>query len=130
MAPLHCQFRQTGESHEKDCRFPRRYPAGYRCLRFVPVLHDHDQRQILLLHGVLLRHWFCSDLQHHLQLTTLVTITLVQEGDQITIRSDAVGRDEQVLALGLQILGHLSYLEMQHPEVFTVDMPTLSAGKH
>jgi hypothetical protein len=41
-----------------------------------------------------------------------------------------VGRDEQVLALGLQILGHLSYLEMQHPEIFTVDMPTLSAGKH
>jgi hypothetical protein len=79
---------------------------------------------------VLLRHWFCPDLQHHLQLTTLVTITLVQEGDQITIRSDAVGRDEQVLALGLQILGHLSYLEMQNPEVFTVDMPTLSAGKH
>ncbi len=69
-------------------------------------------------------------LQHHLQLTTVVNITLIQEGDQITIRSDAVGRDEQVLALGLQILGHLSYLEMQQPEIFTVDMPTLSAGKH
>ena len=63
-------------------------------------------------------------------MTTVVNITLIQEGDQITIRSDAVGRDEQVLALGLQILGHLSYLEMQQPEVFTVDMPTLSAGKH
>jgi len=46
------------------------------------------------------------------------------------IRSDAVGRDEQVLALGLQILGHLSYLEMTNPKVFKVDMPTLSAGKH
>jgi hypothetical protein len=79
---------------------------------------------------VLLRHWCCSDLQHRLQLTTLVTITLVQEGDKITIRSDAVGRDEQVLALGLQILGHLSYLEMHNPEIYTVDMPTLSAGKH
>jgi hypothetical protein len=79
---------------------------------------------------VLLRHWFCPDLQHHLQLTTVVNITLVQEGDQITIRSDAVGRDEQVLSLGLQILGHLSYLEMHNPEIFTVDMPTLSAGKH
>jgi hypothetical protein len=63
-------------------------------------------------------------------LTTVVNITLVQEGDRITVRSDAVGRDEQVLALGLQILGHLSYLEMQNPEIFTVDMPTLSAGKH
>jgi hypothetical protein len=63
-------------------------------------------------------------------MTTLVNITLIQEGDQITVRSDAIGKDEQVLALGLQILGHLSYLEMQNPEVFTVDMPTLSAGKH
>jgi len=63
-------------------------------------------------------------------MTTLVNITLIQEGDQITVRSDAIGNDEQVLALGLQILGHLSYLEMQNPEVFTVDMPTLSAGKH
>ena len=63
-------------------------------------------------------------------MTTLVNITLIQEGDQITVRSDAIGKDEQVLALGLQILGHLSYLEMHNPEVFTVDMPTLSAGKH
>ncbi len=65
-----------------------------------------------------------------LQLTTIVNITLIQEGDQITIRSDAVGQDEQVLALGLQILGHLSYLEMTNPEVFKVDMPTLSASQH
>jgi hypothetical protein len=79
-----------------------------------------------VLHG----HGTFPDLQHYLPLTTVVNITLVQEGDQITIRSDAVGRDEQVLALGLQILGHLSYLEMHNPEVFTVDMPTLSAGKH
>ena len=63
-------------------------------------------------------------------MTTLVNITLIQEGDQITVRSDAIGKDEQVLALGLQILGHLSYLEMQNPEIYTVDMPTLSAGKH
>ena len=79
---------------------------------------------------MLLRHWCCSDLQHHLQLTTVVNITLIQEGERITIRSDSVGRDEQVLSLGLQILGHLSYLELQNPEIFTVDMPTLSAGKH
>jgi hypothetical protein len=79
-----------------------------------------------VLHG----HGTFPDLQHYLPLTTVVNITLVQEGDQITIRSDAVGRDEQVLSLGLQILGHLSYLEMQNPEIFTVDMPTLSAAKH
>ena len=63
-------------------------------------------------------------------MTTVVNITLVQEGERITIRSDALGKDEQVLSLGLQILGHLSYLEMHNPEIFTVDMPTLSAGKH
>lgn len=63
-------------------------------------------------------------------MTTIVNITLIQEDGRISIRSDAVGQDEQVLALGLQILGHLSYLEMQNPEVFKVDMPTLSAGKH
>jgi hypothetical protein len=79
---------------------------------------------------VLLWHWLAASVRCDLQLTTVVNITLVQEGDQITIRSDAVGRDEQVLALGLQILGHLSYLEMHNPEIYTVDMPTLSAGKH
>ena len=63
-------------------------------------------------------------------MTTVVNITLIQEDDRITIRSDAVGQDEQVLALGLQILGHLSYLEMHNPDVVKVDMPTLSAGKH
>lgn len=63
-------------------------------------------------------------------MTTIVNITLIQEDGRISIRSDAVGQDEQVLSLGLQILGHLSYLEMQHPEVYTVDMPTLSASQH
>jgi hypothetical protein len=63
-------------------------------------------------------------------MTTVVHITLVQEGDQITIRSDSIGQDEQVLSIGLQIISHLSYLEMQHPENFTVDMPTLSMGTH
>jgi hypothetical protein len=79
---------------------------------------------------VLLRYWFAAPLRCDLQLTTIVNITLVQEDGRISIRSDAVGQDEQVLSLGLQILGHLSYLEMQNPEVFKVDMPTLSAGKH
>jgi hypothetical protein len=63
-------------------------------------------------------------------MTTVVNITLIQEGDQITVRSDAVGRDEQVLTLGLQLIGHLSYLESHNPDHLTVDMPTLSAGKH
>jgi hypothetical protein len=79
---------------------------------------------------VLLWKWLAAPLRCDLQLTTIVNITLIQEGDQITIRSDAVGQDEQVLSLGLQILGHLSYLEMQNPEIFTVDMPTLSASQH
>ena len=79
-----------------------------------------------MLHG----HGAVPYLQYYLPLTTVVNITLIQEGERITIRSDSVGRDEQVLSLGLQILGHLSYLEMQNPEIFTVDMPTLSAGKH
>ncbi len=63
-------------------------------------------------------------------MTTVVNITLIQEGDKITIRSDSIGEDEQVLSVGLQIISQLSYLEMQHPEHFTVDMPTLSMGKH
>jgi hypothetical protein len=63
-------------------------------------------------------------------MTTVVNITLIQEGDKITIRSDSIGQDEQVLSVGLQIISHLSYLELQHPEHFTVDMPTLSMGKH
>jgi hypothetical protein len=63
-------------------------------------------------------------------MTTVVHITLVQEGDQITIRSDSIGQDEQVLSIGLQIISHLSYLEMQHPENFIVDMPTLSMDTH
>lgn len=60
-------------------------------------------------------------------MTTLVNITLVQEGDTITVRSDALGRDEQVLAIGLQILSYLSMLELQNPGVVEVEMPTLSA---
>lgn len=79
---------------------------------------------------MLLWKWGSSSVRCDLQLTTVVNITLIQEDGRISIRSDAVGQDEQVLSLGLQILGHLSYLEMQHPEVFKVDMPTLSAGKH
>lgn len=63
-------------------------------------------------------------------MTTVVNITLVQEGDQITVRSDALGQDEQVLALGLQIMAYLSMLEHQNPDHMTVDMPTLSMGAH
>ena len=63
-------------------------------------------------------------------MTTVVNITLVQEGDQITVRSDAMGRDEQVLAIGMQIVTYLSMLECQNPGHFHVDMPTLSMGAH
>ena len=63
-------------------------------------------------------------------MTTIVNITLVQEGDQISVRSDALGRDEQVLAIGMQIVTYLSMLEGQNPGHFHVDMPTLSAGAH
>lgn len=60
-------------------------------------------------------------------MTTLVNITLIQEDDTIKVRSDALGHDEQVLAIGLQILSYLSMLEIQNPGHFEVDMPTLSA---
>ena len=79
---------------------------------------------------MLLRQWLAASVRCDLQLTTVVNITLVQEGDKITIRSDSIGQDEQVLSVGLQIISHLSYLELQHPEHFTVDMPTLSMGSH
>ena len=69
-------------------------------------------------------------LQHYLPLTTIVNITLIQEGDQISVRSDALGRDEQVLAIGMQIVAYLSMLEGQNPGHFLVDMPTLSAVGH
>lgn len=79
---------------------------------------------------MLLRYWLAASVRCDLQLTTVVNITLIQEGDRITVRSDAVGRDEQVLTLGLQLIGHLSYLESHNPDHLTVDMPTLSMGSH
>lgn len=63
-------------------------------------------------------------------MTTVVNITLIQEGDHISVRSDSLGRDEQVLAIGLQIVTYLSMLEGQNPGHFKVDMPTLSAVGH
>lgn len=63
-------------------------------------------------------------------MTTVVNITLVQDDGKITVRSDSLGEDEEVLALGLQILGHLAYLESHTPELIEVDMPTLSLGVH
>ena len=63
-------------------------------------------------------------------MTTVVNITLIQEGDQISVRSDAMGQDEQVLAIGMQIVTYLSMLEGQNPGHMHVDMPTLSMGAH
>lgn len=60
-------------------------------------------------------------------MTTLVNITLIQEDDKITVRSDAIGQDAQVLTIGMQILSYLSMLELQNPGHFEVEMPTLSA---
>jgi len=65
-----------------------------------------------------------------LQLTTVVNITLVQQGDKISVRSDALGQDEQVLSLGLQIVTYLSMLEFQNPGRIEVDMPTLAVRAH
>ncbi len=59
-------------------------------------------------------------------MTTVVNITLVQQGDKISVRSDALGQDEQVLSLGLQIVTYLSMLEFQNPGRIEVDMPTLA----
>jgi hypothetical protein len=63
-------------------------------------------------------------------LTTIVNITLVQQGDKISVRSDALGQDEQVLSLGLQIVTYLSMLEFQNPGRIEVDMPTLAVRAH
>lgn len=63
-------------------------------------------------------------------MTTIVNITLVQEGGKITARSDSLGEDEEVLALGLQIISYLSMLEAHNPGLVEVDMPTLSQGTH
>ena len=71
-----------------------------------------------------------SAVQYHLQLTTVVNITLVQQGDKISVRSDALGQDEQVLSLGLQIVTYLSMLEFQNPGRIEVDMPTLAVRAH
>lgn len=60
-------------------------------------------------------------------MTTVVNITLIQEGDTIKVRTDALGQDEQVLTIGLHILSYLSMLEFQNPGVVQVEMPTLSA---
>lgn len=61
---------------------------------------------------------------------TIVNITLVQDGNKIVVRSDSLGQDEEVLALGLQILSHLSYIEHMDPDFVEVHMPTLSFGQH
>lgn len=92
----------------------------------MPVVHLHHQREDVLLHRVLHGNGAVPHLQHYLPLTTIVNITLVQEGDTISVRSDALGRDEQVLAIGLQIVTYLSMLEFQHPGRIEVDMPTLA----
>lgn len=63
-------------------------------------------------------------------MTTLVNLTLIQEGQKITVRSDSLGEDEEVLALGLQIISYLAMLEQQNPDHLTVETPTLAAGCH
>lgn len=63
-------------------------------------------------------------------MTTLVNLTLIQEGQKITVRSDSLGEDEEVLALGLQILSYLAMLESNNPDHLKVETPTLSAGRH
>ena len=63
-------------------------------------------------------------------MTTIVNITLVQEGDTIRVRSDALGSDEEVLSLSLQLLSHLMMLENINPELVTVDFPTITAHAH
>ena len=101
--------------------------VGYRCPGKLPLLHLHDQWENVLLLGVLLRQWCIPYVQHDLQLKTIVNITLIQEGDQITVRSDSLGQDEEVLSLGLQILSYLMMLENANPDRLSISMPTLSA---
>lgn len=60
---------------------------------------------------------------------TIVNITIVEDDFGFTkVRMDAIGESETALALGLQVIGHLSLLEDQAPELFQVEMPTISQG--
>jgi len=60
---------------------------------------------------------------------TIVNITIVEDELGFTrVRMDAIGESETALALGLQVIGHLSLLEDQAPDLFRVEMPTISQG--
>jgi hypothetical protein len=60
---------------------------------------------------------------------TIVNITIVEDESGFTrVRMDAIGEGETALALGLQVIGHLSLLEDQAPDLFRVEMPTISQG--
>lgn len=58
---------------------------------------------------------------------TIVNITIIEDEHGFArIRMDAIGQGETALTLGLQVLGHLSFLEDQAPHLFAVEMPTIS----
>jgi len=59
-------------------------------------------------------------------MTTIVHITLIQKDGTIKVRSDAIGSDEEVLSVSLQMLSHLMMLESAFPGQIEVMMPTLS----
>ena len=63
-------------------------------------------------------------------MTTIVNITLVQEGDFIRVRSDSLGEDEEVLSLGLKIISYLAMVERYNEGRMDVEMPTLSLDQH
>lgn len=60
---------------------------------------------------------------------TIVNITIIEDELGFTrVRMDAVGQSEDALSLGLQVLGHLATLENDAPELFAVEIPTISQG--
>ena len=63
-------------------------------------------------------------------MTTIVNITLVQEGEFIRVRSDSLGEDEEVLSLGLKIISYLAMVESYNEGKMDVEMPTLSLDTH
>jgi len=65
--------------------------------------------------------------------TVSITITDDKQG-RLRIRSDMFCdtgiEDNNALTLAFQIIANLNALELAHPEMIQVDMPTIQAGIH
>lgn len=66
---------------------------------------------------------------------TTVSITLTDDKNgRIYVRSDMLCdtdiEENQTLAVAFQILANLNMLELKHPELIEVALPTIQAGVH